>query len=124
MRHRFEIQPIKEHANIDACSSSSSSSTFRNKKFHEEASKNDGSETQLMCNSPKKNSSSEMNCIRLTSHCFQRRDSSSKPETDESHLVRNQDCDINAPDQELQYGFALPSSSVNSHCHPITQRQI
>ncbi|GFX26024.1 hypothetical protein TNCV_2273651 [Trichonephila clavipes] len=49
-----------------------------------------------------------------------RRDSSSKPETDESHLVRNQDCVISTPSKELQYGFA----SVDSHCHPTTECQI
>ncbi|GFT24223.1 hypothetical protein TNCV_2064521 [Trichonephila clavipes] len=29
-----------------------------------------------------------------------------------------------APNQELQYGFALPSPSVVSHCHPTTERRI
>ncbi|GFV19227.1 hypothetical protein TNCV_3224451 [Trichonephila clavipes] len=52
------------------------------------------------------------------------RDSSSDPKIDESHLVRDQDCDIGAPNQELQYGFALLTPSVDSHCHPTTQRQI
>ncbi|GFW44145.1 hypothetical protein TNCV_3855061 [Trichonephila clavipes] len=62
-------------------------------------------------------------------HWFQsafRRDSSAKPRADESHLVRDQDCiadGIGTPDQELQYGFALPSPSVVSHCHPTTERQ-
>ncbi|GFT15759.1 hypothetical protein TNCV_4943131 [Trichonephila clavipes] len=49
---------------------------------------------------------------------------SSKPETDESRLVRDQNCDIGAPNQELQYGFAMPSPSVVSYCHTATERQI
>ncbi|GFU48581.1 hypothetical protein TNCV_1439541 [Trichonephila clavipes] len=60
-------------------------------------------------------------------HCFQsafRRDSSSKPETDECHLVQNQDIGIGSPNQELQYGFALPLPSVVSHCHPTTERKM
>ncbi|GFV22646.1 hypothetical protein TNCV_2078361 [Trichonephila clavipes] len=39
--------------------------------------------------------------IQFGKHCFQsafRRDSS-KPEADESHVVRDQDCDIGAPNQ-------------------------
>ncbi|GFX97042.1 hypothetical protein TNCV_1997741 [Trichonephila clavipes] len=58
-------------------------------------------------------------------HCFQsdfRRDFSSKPEIDESHLVLDQDCDIGAPNQPLQYGFALPSKSVDYHYHPTTKQ--
>ncbi|GFV09723.1 hypothetical protein TNCV_2597781 [Trichonephila clavipes] len=52
-----------------------------------------------------------------------KRDSSSKPETDKSHLVRDQDCmedGVGTPNQELQYGFALSSLSVVSHYHPTT----
>ncbi|GFU39935.1 hypothetical protein TNCV_2531781 [Trichonephila clavipes] len=51
-----------------------------------------------------------------------RRDSSSKPQTDESRLVRDEDCRLDvvgAPNQELQNGFALPSRS-----HPTTERHI
>ncbi|GFS54708.1 uncharacterized protein TNCV_2749661 [Trichonephila clavipes] len=51
-----------------------------------------------------------------------RQNSSSKLETDESHLVCNQDCmvdGVSAPNQELHFGFALLSQS-----HPITERQI
>ncbi|GFW37519.1 hypothetical protein TNCV_861261 [Trichonephila clavipes] len=64
--------------------------------------------------------------LSLTSCAF-RRYSSSKPETDESHLVRDQDYmtdGVGASNQELQYGFALPSPSVVWHCHPTTERQI
>ncbi|GFW19883.1 hypothetical protein TNCV_3561861 [Trichonephila clavipes] len=56
-------------------------------------------------------------------HYFQsafRRDSSSKPETDESHLVRDLDCmvdGVGTPNQELQYGFVLPLPS-----HPKAER--
>ncbi|GFY12895.1 transposable element Tcb1 transposase [Trichonephila clavipes] len=52
------------------------------------------------------------------------RDFSSQPETDESHLVRDHDCDTGAPNQQLRYGFALLSTSVDSHYHPTTERQI
>ncbi|GFX92804.1 hypothetical protein TNCV_2657181 [Trichonephila clavipes] len=65
--------------------------------------------------------------LAVTRHCFQsdfRLDFSPKPETDESHLVRDQDCDTGTPNQQLQYGFALPSTSVDSHYHPTTKRQI
>ncbi|GFV86265.1 hypothetical protein TNCV_2093061 [Trichonephila clavipes] len=44
-----------------------------------------------------------------------------------SYLVRDQDCmaySVGVPNQELQYGFALPSPSVVSHCHSTTERQI
>ncbi|GFV02514.1 hypothetical protein TNCV_3438291 [Trichonephila clavipes] len=53
-----------------------------------------------------------------------RQDSSSKPETDESHLVRDQGFadGVGAHIQELQYVFAMPSPSVVSHCHPTTER--
>ncbi|GFU52831.1 hypothetical protein TNCV_2254491 [Trichonephila clavipes] len=40
------------------------------------------------------------------------RDSSSKVDTDDSHLVRDQDCmadGVGASNQELQFGFGLPS---------------
>ncbi|GFW57838.1 hypothetical protein TNCV_2927571 [Trichonephila clavipes] len=50
-----------------------------------------------------------------------------KDETDKSHLVRDPHCmvdGVDAPNQELQYGFALPSPSVVSHCHPTRERQI
>ncbi|GFS56794.1 hypothetical protein TNCV_2222141 [Trichonephila clavipes] len=62
-------------------------------------------------------------------HCFQsafRRDSSSKPETDESHLVRYEGLadGVGAPNQELEYGFAFPLPSVVLHRHPTTERQI
>ncbi|GFW38942.1 hypothetical protein TNCV_1818831 [Trichonephila clavipes] len=66
-----------------------------------------------------------MHCAPM--HCFQsdfRQEFSSKPETDESHLVRDQDCDTGAPNQQLQYGLALPSTSVDSHYHRTTKRQI
>ncbi|GFV53244.1 hypothetical protein TNCV_4313241, partial [Trichonephila clavipes] len=53
-----------------------------------------------------------------------RRDFSSKPETDENHLVRDQDCDTGAPNQQLQHRFALPSTSVDSHYPPTTERLI
>ncbi|GFW01531.1 hypothetical protein TNCV_5137141 [Trichonephila clavipes] len=49
-----------------------------------------------------------------------RRDSSSKPETDEIRLVRDQGCmvdDLSAPNQELQHGFALLSPNEVSHRH-------
>ncbi|GFU68029.1 hypothetical protein TNCV_2823721 [Trichonephila clavipes] len=49
-----------------------------------------------------------------------------KANTDESHLVQDQDCTafgVAAPNQELLHGFALPSPSVVSHYHP-TERQI
>ncbi|GFW19850.1 hypothetical protein TNCV_3561531 [Trichonephila clavipes] len=54
-------------------------------------------------------------------HCCQsafRLDSSSKPETDESHLVRDQDCmmiGVGTLNQEFLYGFAcgLPLPSKN-----------
>ncbi|GFV02848.1 hypothetical protein TNCV_3609771 [Trichonephila clavipes] len=63
--------------------------------------------------------------LKVLLNCFQtafRRDSSSKP----SHLVRDQDCMVDGagtPNQELQYGFVLPSPSVVSHCHPTTEHQ-
>ncbi|GFT95816.1 transposable element Tc3 transposase [Trichonephila clavipes] len=50
------------------------------------------------------------------------RDSSSKSETDESYLVRDQDCvveDVSAANQELQYDFSLPSPS----CRIVIQQQ-
>ncbi|GFT17100.1 retrovirus-related Pol polyprotein from transposon 297 [Trichonephila clavipes] len=53
----------------------------------------------------------------MNKHCFQsafRRDSSSKPKTDESHLVRDQGCmadGVGAPYQDLQY----------SCCHHFTK---
>ncbi|GFW36638.1 hypothetical protein TNCV_1956381 [Trichonephila clavipes] len=74
--------------------------------------------------------SSIYNSINYQEHCFQstlKHDSSSKPETDESHLVRDQDCiadGVRAPNQELLYGFPLPSPSMISHCHPTTKGQI
>ncbi|GFW72595.1 hypothetical protein TNCV_3798231 [Trichonephila clavipes] len=52
-----------------------------------------------------------------------RRDSSSKSETDES-CARSGLYGVGAPVQELQYGFALQSLSVVSHCHPATEYQI
>ncbi|GFS83569.1 hypothetical protein TNCV_1657851 [Trichonephila clavipes] len=63
-------------------------------------------------------------------HCLQivfRQDSSSNPQTDESHLVRDQDCKadgVSAPNQKLQYGFALLLPSEVSQCHPTTECQI
>ncbi|GFV42095.1 hypothetical protein TNCV_2602951 [Trichonephila clavipes] len=53
------------------------------------------------------------------------RDSFSKPEIDECHLVRDQDCRVDGvgtPNQELQYGFALPLPKVVSQIHPTTKR--
>ncbi|GFW06120.1 hypothetical protein TNCV_4479121 [Trichonephila clavipes] len=47
--------------------------------------------------------------------CAFQRDFSAKPETDESHLVRDQDCmadGIGAPNQELRYDFVLSSMFV------------
>ncbi|GFX20618.1 hypothetical protein TNCV_4269501 [Trichonephila clavipes] len=67
---------------------------------------------------------------QLLLHCLEsafRRYSSSKLETDESHLMRDQDCmwdDVGTPNQELKNGFVLPLVSVLSHCHPTTERQI
>ncbi|GFX81949.1 hypothetical protein TNCV_2571481 [Trichonephila clavipes] len=72
----------------------------------------------------------EFNDLFDFKHCFQsafRRDSSSKPETDESHLVRDKDCmaeGVGAPNQELLDGFAWPSPSVVSNGHPTTECQI
>ncbi|GFV60561.1 DUF4817 domain-containing protein [Trichonephila clavipes] len=43
---------------------------------------------------------------------------------EESHLVRDQDCDVGSPNQELQKGFALPLPSGVSHCHPTTERNV
>ncbi|GFX51836.1 hypothetical protein TNCV_5015381 [Trichonephila clavipes] len=54
-------------------------------------------------------------------------DSSLKPDKDESHLVRDEDCPADgagAPNQQLQYGFALPSPSVVSDYHPTIENQI
>ncbi|GFV87022.1 retrovirus-related Pol polyprotein from transposon TNT 1-94 [Trichonephila clavipes] len=53
-----------------------------------------------------------------------KRDSSSKPETDLSHLERDQDCmaeGVGALNEELQNSFA--SSSVILYCHLTTERQ-
>ncbi|GFW22237.1 hypothetical protein TNCV_1429911 [Trichonephila clavipes] len=49
------------------------------------------------------------------------------PKTDENHLVQDQVCtvdDVDAPNQDLLYGFALQSPSVVSHCHPTTECQL
>ncbi|GFX80662.1 hypothetical protein TNCV_499291 [Trichonephila clavipes] len=57
----------------------------------------------------------------------EKKNSSSKPETNESLLVRDQNYmtdGVGALNQELQYGFALPSPSVVSHCHPTTECKI
>ncbi|GFW10682.1 hypothetical protein TNCV_4918011 [Trichonephila clavipes] len=56
-----------------------------------------------------------------------RQDSSSRPETYESHLVQNKDCmadGVRTPKQEMQYGSALSSPSVVSHGHPTTEHPI
>ncbi|GFU15428.1 hypothetical protein TNCV_2700261 [Trichonephila clavipes] len=53
--------------------------------------------------------------------------SSSTPETNESHLVRDQNrlaVGVGAPNQELQDCLALPPPSEVSHCHPATYPQV
>ncbi|GFV87835.1 hypothetical protein TNCV_781171 [Trichonephila clavipes] len=74
--------------------------------------------------------SSPIASCKYIKRCFQsvsRRDSFSKQETNESHLMRDQDCmvdDVEAAIQELRYGFALALPCVVLHCHPTTKRQI
>ncbi|GFV48145.1 putative DD41D transposase [Trichonephila clavipes] len=44
-----------------------------------------------------------------------------------NHLVRDEDCiedGVGGLNQELQFGFKLPSSTVVLHCHPTTECQI
>ncbi|GFV67573.1 hypothetical protein TNCV_4622531 [Trichonephila clavipes] len=63
---------------------------------------------------------------KYESYAF-RRDSSSKPETDEIHLVRDQDCmadGLGVLDQEFHHGFVLLLPSVLWNCHPTTEHHI
>ncbi|GFT92760.1 hypothetical protein TNCV_739491 [Trichonephila clavipes] len=50
-----------------------------------------------------------------------------KPETEESHMMVDQDHmeeDVGSPNQELQYEYTLPSPSGITNCHPKKECQI
>ncbi|GFV74154.1 hypothetical protein TNCV_4510601 [Trichonephila clavipes] len=62
-------------------------------------------------------------CVRLQ-HCFRRtieRDSSSKPETDKSHFVRDQDCMVDGEDA-LNKNCNMVFFALSSPYHPTTER--